>query len=72
MNQTAPDSLLLRPAEAAALLGISRAKMYRLMQRGEFAGVTVQVGASTRFSRRALEAWVAAQTDAPGEREAVA
>jgi excisionase family DNA binding protein len=55
--------LLLRPQEAAALLGVSRAKFYRLLANGTFGNVTVQVGQSTRISRRALEAWIARQLD---------
>lgn len=61
---TAPstgDALLLRPAEAATLLGISRAKFYRLLASGHFGTITVKLGDSTRVSRAALEAWIARQ-----------
>jgi excisionase family DNA binding protein len=59
-----PDSrLLLRPAESAEALGISRAQFYRLLRRGAFGNIAVKVGASTRISRRALEAWIAGQID---------
>ena len=50
--------LLLRPAEAAQSLGISRSKFYDLLARGELPGA-VRVGASIRISRRALEQWIA-------------
>jgi excisionase family DNA binding protein len=58
-NPSAP--LLLRPEEAAALLGISRAKFYRLLANGTFGNITVKVGESTRISRAGLEAWIARQ-----------
>lgn len=60
-NQTTPESLLLRPAEAAALLGISRAKFYRLLANGTFGNITVKVGESARISRAGLETWIAQQ-----------
>jgi excisionase family DNA binding protein len=47
------DKLLLRPQEAAELLGISRAKMYDLIGRGEIP--SVKIGNSTRVPHKALE-----------------
>ena len=51
------DRLLLRPAEAAALLAMSRSKVYALAQSGELVGV-VRVGGSVRIHRPTLEAWL--------------
>ena len=51
------DRLLLRPAEAAALLAMSRSKVYQLAQSGELAGV-VRMGGSVRIHRPTLEAWL--------------
>ncbi len=46
-------ALLLRPAEAAELLGMSRTKVYDLISRGELP--TVRRGKSVRVHRRLLE-----------------
>lgn len=48
--------LLLRPAEAAEAIGISRAQLYKLVVAGELRGV--HVGRSRRFAVHELEAWV--------------
>ncbi len=52
--------MLVRPAEAARLLGISRSKIYALLANGELPGA-VRVGASLRVSRAVLEAWISEQ-----------
>ncbi len=52
--------MLLRPAEAARLLGISRSKCYALLSAGELPGA-IRVGQSIRVSRVALERWIADQ-----------
>jgi excisionase family DNA binding protein len=54
------DKLLLRPEEAAELIGVSRSKMYVLIADGVLPGV--RVGKSVRVPVKALEAWVEAQT----------
>ncbi len=51
------ETVLLRPREAAELLGLSRSQVYSLCRRGELP--TVRIGASVRVPRRALEEWVA-------------
>lgn len=56
--------LLLRPAEAARLLGVSRAKVYALIADGTLPGVTRATG-SIRISRRVLERWIAAECEQP-------
>jgi len=53
-------SMLLRPAEAALELRISRSKLYELLARGELPGA-IRIGASLRVSRVVLEAWIADQ-----------
>jgi excisionase family DNA binding protein len=54
------EALLLRPAEAAELCGVSRSKLYEMAQTGELAGV-VRLGGSVRIHRPTLEAWLAEQ-----------
>jgi excisionase family DNA binding protein len=50
------DKLLLRPIEAAELLGLGRAKTYELIRNGTLP--SVRLGKSVRVPRRELEAWV--------------
>ena len=57
------ESLLLRGEEVAALLGVSRAKAYRLMQRREIPVVTL--GKSIRCPRESLLAFIHARTEQP-------
>lgn len=54
------ERLVLRVEEAAALLSVSRAQAYALIARGEIP--SVRVGKAVRVPRRALEAWLDAQT----------
>lgn len=56
------DALLLRPAEAAELLGMSRSKVYELAQSGQLPGV-VRFGGSVRIHRAILEAALAEQAN---------
>lgn len=48
--------LLLTPEEAAAVLSVSRTKVYELMARGQL--FSVRIGASRRIPRVALETFV--------------
>jgi len=50
------ERLLLRPAEAAEVLGVGRSKIYALLAAGELPGV--RVGKSVRVPVAALERWV--------------
>lgn len=50
------DKLLLKPEEAALLLGIGRTKLYELMAVGAIR--SVQIGKCRRVSRRALAEYV--------------
>jgi excisionase family DNA binding protein len=57
MNGT--ERLMLRPAEAADAIGVSRAKLYELLARGVIP--SVMVGASKRVPVQALNAWIEEQ-----------
>ena len=48
--------VLLRPAEAADALGISRSRLYQLIKDGEIPSVAI--GRSRRIRPEALAAWV--------------
>jgi len=50
------DRLLLRPAEAAETIGVSRAKMYELLANGSIPKVVV--GASVRIPVDGLKEWI--------------
>jgi excisionase family DNA binding protein len=56
------EPLLLRPVEAARLLGISRSKLYQLLYAGELP--VIHIGRSARIPLVALRAWVEAQLPA--------
>lgn len=57
------ERLLLRPSEAAELIGIGRSKMYQLLASGEIG--TVRVGSSIRVPLDKLRQWVARQEASP-------
>ena len=57
---------LLRVAEAAQVLGISRSKTYELIAEGRLP--VVRVGASVRVPKERLEAWISANTVDPKPR----
>lgn len=50
------DRLLLSPVEAAAALGLSRAKLYQLMAAGEIENV--KLGRSRKIPRDALDTFI--------------
>lgn len=58
------EPVLLRPAEAAAMLGVSRSKLYQMAASGEVAGV-IRLGGSIRIHAPTLSAWLAEQADRP-------
>ena len=72
------ERLLLRPNEAAEVLGLGRSKTYELLASGDLPSVTV--GKSRRVPLEALRAWVrdrtvaneSARSEGDAEREAVA
>lgn len=53
-------AILLRPEEAAQLLGICRAKAYGMIASGELP--SIRAGKSVRVPRLALERWIDANT----------
>jgi excisionase family DNA binding protein len=53
------DDRLLRAGELALRLGVSRAKVYRLMQDGTLP--TIRIGGSVRVPARDLEDWLNSQ-----------
>jgi excisionase family DNA binding protein len=55
------ERLLLRPHEAAELLGLGRSTVYELIASGAIPSITI--GKSRRVPLEALRAWVRAQTD---------
>jgi excisionase family DNA binding protein len=54
------ERLLLRPAEAAEALGVSRSRAYELIAAGELP--SVRVGGSVRVPVAELRRWIAART----------
>ena len=50
---THPEPIMLRPAEVAALLALSRSEVYRLIERGAIPAV--RIGRSVRVPRRWVE-----------------
>jgi excisionase family DNA binding protein len=64
----APEERLLRAADVQAQLGMSRAKVYRLMQHNILP--TVRIGGSVRVQRKALFRWIEENT-MPGRRSSV-
>ena len=57
---SANEKLALSITEAAALLGISKPKMYEIARREDFRAA-FKVGTRTLISRSGLEEWVKAQ-----------
>ena len=55
------DKILLRPSEAAELLGFSRSKVYELLATGVLP--RVRVGLSFRIPSEALHRWVESQIE---------
>lgn len=51
--------LMLRPAEAAEAIGVSRSKAYELISSGVIP--SVRLGSSVRVPVEALRAWIAEQ-----------
>jgi excisionase family DNA binding protein len=55
------DRLLLRPAEAADAIGVSRSKAYALIASGEIP--SIRLGGSVRVPVDALKQWIAQQLE---------
>ena len=56
------NKLLLRPAEAADVMGVSRSKAYELISSGTIP--SIRIGSSVRVPLDALRAWIASQVTA--------
>jgi excisionase family DNA binding protein len=56
MSASEPEAMFLRPAEAAALTGLSVRAIYRAVQRGELGAV--RLCSRLRIPRAAFEQWV--------------
>lgn len=56
------DKLLLRPTEAAEMIGVGRSKIYFLIASGVLP--SIKIGASVRVPLDALRAWIAKQLEA--------
>jgi excisionase family DNA binding protein len=57
------DRLLLRPAEAAEMIGVGRATVYELIARGEIP--SIRIGSSVRVPLESLREWIAASVNRP-------
>lgn len=55
-----PEPLLLRPEQAALHLGISRSKLFGMLQKGEIPSLTI--GRCRRIPAAALERWIQERT----------
>lgn len=64
------DKLLLRPAEAAEALGISRSRLYHMLAGGQLP--VVRVGQSMRVPVRELERWIGERLSAVGSTTSMA
>jgi excisionase family DNA binding protein len=56
MPQNQMDRLLLRPTEAAEVIGLGRSKIYELLATGELP--SIRIGSSVRVPVDALRAWI--------------
>jgi len=59
MNQM--DRLMLKPAEAAESIGVSRARCYELIARGTIP--SIRIGGSIRVPVAALQAWISRELE---------
>ena len=64
MASRSDQELLLRIDAAAERLAVSRATLYRLVQRGELP--TVRIGSAVRVPVSAIERWLADQLTSQG------
>lgn len=55
----AMEPLLLRPTEAADLIGVGRSKIYELIAKGEVP--SIRIGSSVRIPAEGLREWIAAR-----------
>jgi excisionase family DNA binding protein len=55
------ERLLLRPVEAAEMIGVGRSKVYELLASGHLP--SIRIGGSVRVPVDALRAWIDRQVD---------
>jgi excisionase family DNA binding protein len=55
------ERLLLRPLEAAEMIGVGRSKVYELLASGDLP--SIRIGGSVRVPLDALRAWIDRQID---------
>jgi excisionase family DNA binding protein len=65
MDTTAQESLLVSRSEAARILGVSRATVIRLVQRGTLEEIRLSAVSHPRFRRSDLLALVRAAREGP-------
>lgn len=64
MSYPLTERLLLRPTEAAEMLGVGRSKLYELIAEGDIP--TVRVGSRVRIPVEDLRAWIRDGAKTPG------
>lgn len=67
MHNTTTGPALLRMAEVTRAVGLSRATIYRLMDRGKFPHAVTLTGSAVAWVQGEVEAWI---TDRVRERDA--
>lgn len=65
-NNTNYEPIVLRPEEAAQLIGVSKPTMYALCRRKDFPAV--RFGRVIRIPRSGLERWLNEQASGEGDR----
>ncbi len=68
MSYPLTERLLLRPTEAAEMLGVGRSKLYELIAEGDIP--TVQVGSRLRIPLEELRNWIRQETGKGGTHDA--
>jgi excisionase family DNA binding protein len=63
------EKLLLRPTEAAEVIGLGRSKMYELLAKGIVP--SIRIGKSVRVSVAALRNWVEQQEQKQAQEDGV-
>jgi prophage regulatory protein len=70
MHNTTAGPALLRMAEVTRTVGLSRATIYRLMERGQFPRAVTLTGSAVAWVRAEVEAWIAERVNARDTRAA--
>ena len=70
MHNTTTGPALLRMAEVTRTVGLSRATIYRLMDKGKFPRAVTLTGSAVAWVQTEVEAWIAARITARDARMA--